>query len=307
MISRAGISAAYGRIKDQIRRTPVISVNDPALGGQTELWLKLESLQHTGSFKPRGVFNSIYGAAIPAAGVVAVSGGNHGAAVGYGAKRAGVASRVFVPSYVELVKVDRMKGFGAQVVVCGSIQNAFEQAASYCEQTGAVFIHPYDQLGTVEGQGTVGLEIEEQLPQIDTLLVAVGGGGLIGGIAAWYEGRIKIVGVETEGTATLASALKAGQPVTIKPSGLAAGALGASEIGQLSFDVASKWVDHVVVVSDDDLIEAQRRLWQSMRVIGEPGGVTALAALTSGLYQPEAGEKVGIIVCGGNADPGWFL
>lgn len=306
MISRDSIAEAYSRIAEHIRHTPVVSVDDANFNGAS-VWLKLEHLQYTGSFKPRGVFNSLLGTDLPPGGVVAVSGGNHGAAVGYAATRLGIASRIFVPSFVDEVKVDRMRGYGARVDICETMPDAFRSADDYCREEGAKFIHPWDQVETINGQGTIGLEIEEHVPDLDTLLVAVGGGGLIGGIAAWYGGRIKIVSVESTGTPTLATALEQGQPCRIVPSGIAASALGAPEIGALGFEIARRLVDRAIVVPDEAITDAQARLWRSMRLVAEPGGVTALAAVTSGQYVPAPGEKIGVLICGGNAEPDWFL
>lgn len=306
MISKEAIGDAYLRIGPYVRRTPVVSIDAVELGSTGSLVLKLEHLQHTGSFKPRGVFNSILSATLTDAGVAAVSGGNHGAAVGYAAGRLGVRSRVFVPSFVDPVKVDRMRGYGAEVQIRDTMALAFEACDEFCRETRALFIHPWDQVRTIEGQGTIGAEIEEQVPDLDTLLVAVGGAGLIGGIATWFDGRVKVIGVESEGTASLAVAMRAGHPDKIAPTGIAASALGAPEVGALGFEAAQRFVDRVVTVSDREIVEAQTRLWSTLRLIAEPGGVTALAALTSGRYVPGTTERVGVLVCGGNAEPAWF-
>lgn len=304
---RASIRNAWNRIGPHVRRTPVIQPADKHLGSELTLWLKLEHLQHTGSFKARGAFNAILGAAPRPECVVAVSGGNHGAAVAFAATRIGIPAIVFAPKLAGEVKIARMRSFGAQVEIREDIGVAFADAAQMCRMTGALFVHPFDQPATIEGQGTVAMEFEEQLPGLDTLLVAVGGGGLIAGIAAWYQGSARIVAVETEGTATLATSLKEGPDARIIPSGIAASALGAQHIGKIAFDLCRRHVHDAVIVSDADLLDAQRRLWSSLRIIGEPGGVTALAALTSGAYVPEADERVGVLICGANADPGWFL
>jgi threonine dehydratase len=290
-----------------VRRTPIVSADDAALCQTGQLVLKLEHLQHTGSFKPRGVFNSILSGDVPAAGVAAVSGGNHGAAIGYAAGKLGVGARVFVPSFADATKVDRIRGYGTDVQIAETMAAAFEECAAYCRDTGALFIHPWDQERTIEGQGTIGVELEEQEPRLDTLLVAVGGAGLIAGIATWFEGRVRLIGVESEGTASLAAALRAGRPSKIVPAGIAASALGAPEVGALGFEVAQRYVETVLTVSDADIREAQVRLWSSLRLIAEPGGVTALAALTSGRYVPRQQERVGVLICGGNAELGWFV
>jgi len=304
---RGAIRNAWSRIGPHVRQTPVILPADKHLGPEEALWLKLEHLQHTGSFKARGAFNAILGAARRPESVVAVSGGNHGAAVAFAAARIGIPAIVFAPKLAGEVKIARMRSFGAQVEIREDIGIAFADAEEMCRTTGALFVHPFDQPATIEGQGTIGMEFEEQLPGLDTLLVAVGGGGLIGGIAAWYQGKVRIVAVETAGTATLATSLKDGPHARIVPSGIAASALGAQHIGTIAFDLCRRYVHDALVVSDQDLVEAQRRLWSSLRIVGEPGGVTALAALTSGAYVPAAGERVGVLICGANADPGWFL
>jgi threonine dehydratase len=304
---RSSIEAASRRIAPHIRKTPVIAAMDRRLCPSGSLVLKLEHLQFTGSFKARGAFNSILSAPAGLDRVVAVSGGNHGAAVAFAAANTGLSCTVFAPELAGHVKLARMRALGADVEVCSDIGTAFARAEHFCRQSDALFVHPYDQLATIEGQGTVGLEWETQSPDLDTLLVAVGGGGLIAGIAAWYQGRGRIVAVESVGTATLATGLREGRDRRIDPSGIAASALGAQQVGAIAFDLARRFVDRAIVVSDDDIIEAQRRLWESLRLVAEPGGVTALAALTSGAYRPSEGERVGVMVCGANADPNWFV
>ncbi len=309
MISRAEIEAAYARVGPHIRRTPVMSLEPGALGLDHPLTLKLEHLQATGSFKVRGAFNNLLSNDPPDAGVVAISGGNHGAAVAYAATKLGVASTVFVPGMIaEEVKLARMRGFGAEVIVTeGSVDQAIKVYEAYAADTGALAVHPYGTSGTITGQGTVGLEFEAQCPDLDTLFVSVGGGGLIGGIASWYAGRVKVVAVETEGTSSLDRTLKGTLTPDFHVSGISASGLGASSIGELPLEIIKAHVAENVVVSDADVVEAQRRLWDGIRVVGEPGGVTALAALTSGAYVPAQGEKIGVLICGGNAAPDWFL
>jgi threonine dehydratase len=309
MIGHDDIIAAYKRVQPHIRRTPVIDLDADTLGLGAPLTLKLEQLQVTGSFKVRGAFNNMAGVDLPDAGVVAISGGNHGAAVGYAATRLGVKSTVFVPGMIaDKVKIARMEGFGATVRIAeGGVDQAFGAYEAFAKDTGALAVHPYGSPGTLAGQGTVGLEFEDQRPKLDTLFVSVGGGGLIGGIAAWYESRVKVVAVETVGTSTLDKTLKGTLPPDFKVSGISASGLGASSIGELPMDIIRAHVAENVVVTDDDVYEAQRRLWAGARVIGEPGGVTALAALTSGAYVPRQGERIGVLICGGNAAPGWFL
>jgi threonine dehydratase len=304
---RHSIEAASGRIAAHVRKTPVIEPKDRRLCPGGSLVLKLEQLQFTGSFKARGAFNSILSAPAGLDRVVAVSGGNHGAAVAFAAANTGLSCTVFAPELAGHVKLARMRALGADVEVCSDIGTAFARAETFCRQTDALFVHPYDQLATIEGQGTVGSEWETQSADLDTLLVAVGGGGLIAGIAAWFQGRVRIVAVESTGTATLAIGLRKGRDTRIEPFGIAASALGAQQVGAIAFDLASRFVDRALVVSDDDIIEAQRRLWESLRLVAEPGGVTALAALTSGAYRPSEAERVGVLVCGANADPNWFV
>lgn len=308
MIARDAIRAAYDRIRPHIRRTPVLELEPGALGNEHPVTLKLEHTQITGSFKVRGAFNNLLDAALPKAGAVAISGGNHGAAVAYAAAKLGVKSTVFVPGMIaNEVKMARMRGFGAEVIVApGSVDQAFRAYDDFAMKTGALPVHPYTTPETLSGQGTVALELEEQAADLDTLLVSVGGGGLIGGIAAWYGGRVKVVAVETEGTATLDKTLKGALPEDFAVSGISASGLGASSIGALPLQIIREHVAQNLVVSDDDVIEAQRRLWSAARIVCEPGGVTALAALTAGAYVPQDGERVAVLLCGGNADPGWF-
>ncbi len=308
MIARDAIRGAYDRIRPHIRRTPVLELEPGALGNEHPVTLKLEHTQITGSFKVRGAFNNLLDAALPKAGAVAISGGNHGAAVAYAAAKLGVKSTVFVPGMIaNEVKMARMRGFGAEVIVApGSVDQAFRAYDDFAMKTGALPVHPYTTPETLSGQGTVALELEEQAADLDTLLVSVGGGGLIGGIAAWYGGRVKVVAVETEGTATLDKTLKGALPEDFAVSGISASGLGASSIGALPLLIIREHVAQNLVVSDDDVIEAQRRLWSAARIVCEPGGVTALAALTSGAYVPQDGERVAVLLCGGNADPGWF-
>lgn len=308
MTGHADIVDAYRRVRPYIRRTPVLALDAGDLGIDIPISLKLEHLQQTGSFKLRGAFNTLLSAELPKAGVVAISGGNHGAAVGFAATELGVGSTVFVPGTItDRVKIARMQGFGARVIVTGgSVDTAIRAYEDHAEKTGALAVHPYGTLGTVTGQGTVGLEFEDQVPELDTILVSVGGGGLIGGIAAWYESRVRIVAVETEGTNSLDRTLKGTLPPDFRVSGISASGLGASSIGELPMRIIRRHVAENVVVTDDDVYEAQRRLWAAARIVGEPGGVTALAALTAGIYRPQPAERIGVLICGGNAAPNWF-
>jgi threonine dehydratase len=298
-ITRATIAEAAARIAPFIRRTPVMDVTVPGI--EKPVCLKLELFQHTGSFKPRGAFTNLVGAKIPKVGVAAASGGNHGAAVAYAAKVLGIAARIFVPTISSPAKVARIAGYGATIVQQGiNYQEAVGLCQDYISESGAMDIHAYDMETTLAGQGTLGRELAEQAPDLDRILVAVGGGGLIGGIASWYQSKSKIIGVEPETCNCLHAALAAGSTITIKPSGLATDSLGASAAGSIMFPIAQKFIDHVALVTDEDIRNAQRWLWAHAQILTEPGGATALAALLSGSYRPAKGERVGVIVCGAN-------
>ncbi|EHH13334.1 threonine dehydratase [Mesorhizobium amorphae CCNWGS0123] len=269
--------------------------------------LKLECLQHSGSFKARGAFTNLLERPVPEAGVVAASGGNHGAAVAYAAMRLGHKATIFVPEVSPPAKLDRIRSYGAELVVGGArYAEALAASESFAEKTGALQIHAFNQEETLVGQGTLGLEIEADLPEIDTLLVAVGGGGLIGGIAAWFAGRIRIVAVEPEGAPTLHRAFEAGRPVDAPAEGIAADSLAPKRVGEMMFPIAEAYVERSLLVSDDDIIAAQKALWDRVRIISEPGGAAAFAAVLSGRYQPAPGERIAILVCGANANPAKF-
>ncbi len=304
---RAEIEAASKRITGYVRTTPIIHLEADAWDSAAHLTLKLEQLQHTGSFKTRGAFNRILTNHVPAAGVIAASGGNHGVAVAYVARKLGYRAEIFVPEVCSPVKVKRLQDYGAHVTITGATYaEALIASQMRAAQTGALVVHAYDQPEVVAGQGTLGYELAQQAPELDTLLVAVGGGGLIGGIAAWFAGSVRIIGVEPEAAPTLTSALQAGHPVDVEVGGVAADSLGARRIGTLAFSLVQQYVDRVVLVKDESIRTAQRTLWNDLRIIAEPGGATATAALLSGAYQPAPGERVGIVVCGGNADLGQF-
>ena len=267
--------------------------------------LKLELLQHAGSFKPRGAFNRLLSAQVPDGGVIAASGGNHGAAVAYAARALGVRAEIFVPAITPKAKVDRIASYGAVVVQGGATYaDAFMESRLRQAETGALEIHAYDQADVLAGQGTVAREFEQDAPDLTHVLVATGGGGLIGGVSAWYGGSVEIVSVEPEGCPTLHNALLAAAPVDAPVGGLAADSLGARRVGGLMFPLAQAFVRHAVLVSDESILVAQRLLWDRFRLIAEPGGATALAALLSGRFVPPAGAKIGVLVCGGNTDPG---
>ena len=298
-VTRTTIAEAASRIAPFIRTTPVMDIALPGI--EKPVCLKLELFQHTGSFKPRGAFTNLVGAKIPSTGVAAASGGNHGAAVAYAAKILGIKARIFVPTLSSPAKVARIAGYGATIVQQGAnYQEALALCQDYVRESGAMNIHAYDMETTLAGQGTLGRELEEQAPDLDRILVAVGGGGLIGGIAGWYQTKSKVIGVEPETCNCLHAALAAGHPVTIKPSGLATDSLGASAAGSLMFPIAQKFVAHVALVTDEEIRNAQRWLWTYAQIITEPGGAAAFAALLSGSYKPAKGERVGVIVCGAN-------
>lgn len=301
-VDRAGIAAVHAKIAPYVRRTPVIDVDGTDIGlAPGRLTFKLELLQHTGSFKARGAFANLLTRPVPAAGVAAASGGNHGAAVAYAARRLGLPARIFVPAISSPAKIERIRDYGADLEVGGArYADAFAASTAWTARSGAMAVHAFDQTETLLGQGTLGLELEEQAPDLDTLLVAVGGGGLIAGIAAWYAGRIRMVGVEPEGSPTLTRALAAGRPVDAPTDGIAADSLAPNRVGERVFPIARRHVDPVVLVADDAIREAQRLLWRALRVVAEPGGVAVLAALMSGAYRPAPGERVGLVISGGN-------
>jgi threonine dehydratase len=298
----ASIRAAGRRIAPHVRRTPVIEVDGADFGvASVRLLFKLEFLQHAGSFKTRGAFNNLLTRDIPPVGVVAASGGNHGAAVAYAAMKTRHPATIFVPSVASPAKIEQIRGYGARLEIAGERYNdALLASEKWLAQSGAAAIHAYDQYETLQGQATVGLELEEQAPKLDALLVAVGGGGLIGGIAAWYAGRVPVIGVEPEAAPTLTRALEAGEPVDAPAGGIAADSLAPKRVGALMFPLAQKYVARTVLVSDDAIREAQRALWKTLRIVAEPGGAAALAALISGAWQPGRESTVGVLLCGAN-------
>ncbi|MDK1491606.1 threonine/serine dehydratase [Sinorhizobium sp. 7-81] len=301
-ISQTHIREAEALIRPYIRRTPVLRVDMTDFGrAPLPVAFKLECLQHSGSFKARGAFANLIGRAVPPAGVVAASGGNHGAAVAYAANRLGVPATIFVPSVTSPAKADRIRSCGAKLVIGGErYADALSASEIFVKETGALTIHAYDQAETLIGQGTLGLEIEQDLPEIDTLMVAVGGGGLIGGIAAWFAGLKRIIAVEPEGSPTLHMALDAGRPVDAPAEGIAADSLAPKRVGALMFPFAQSYVDRSILVSDNEIKRAQALLWDTIRIVAEPGGATAFAALLSGRYTPAPGEKVCVLICGAN-------
>jgi threonine dehydratase len=301
-ITRERIAAAHQLIRAHIRRTPILEVSGADFGlDSIPVIFKLESLQHSGSFKARGAFTNLLSRNIPPAGVVAASGGNHGAAIAFAAMKLGVPARIFVPTVCSSEKIARIGSYGAELVITGErYADALTASEAWAAESGALQIHAYDQVETLLGQGTVGLELEEQFPNLDTLLVAVGGGGLIGGVASWYAGRVKIVGIEPQAAPTLSYALQAGRPVDSPAGGIAADSLAPKQVGQLMFPIAQRHVQSVILVSDAAILEAQEALWKTLRVVAEPGGAAAFAALLTRQHQPKPGERVGVLVCGGN-------
>jgi len=307
MISRTEIQDAGRRIAAHVRRTPVIALEERAFGIHAKIFFKLECLQHTGSFKPRGAFNCILSSSVPPAGVIAASGGNHGAAVAYAAHKLGHRAEIFVPAITPANKIERLRQYGAAINITGNnYAEALAASGERAAQTGAISIHAYDDQRVLAGQGTLGMELEEQVRGLDSVLIAVGGGGLIGGAAAWYHERVRVISVEPERAPTLQKALAAGTVVDVETGGVAADSLGARRVGELMFPIAQKFVPQALLVSDDQIVAAQNTLWQKLRLIAEPGGATALAALLSGVYKPHAGERVGVVLCGANADLGKF-
>ncbi|CAN7705340.1 threonine/serine dehydratase [Mesorhizobium caraganae] len=307
-ITRERIAAMEPRIRPYVRHTPVLRVDmadfdRPPLAVD----LKLECLQHSGSFKARGAFTNLLERPVPAAGVVAASGGNHGAAVAYAAMRLGHKATIFVPEVSPPAKLQRIRGYGAELIVGGArYAEALAASEAFAENTGALQIHAFNQEETLVGQGTLGLEIEQDLPEIDTLLIAVGGGGLIGGIAAWFAGRIRIIAIEPEGAPTLHRAFEAGHPVDAPAEGVAADSLAPKRVGEMMFPIAEAFVERSILVTDDAIIAAQKALWERVRIIAEPGGAAAFAALLSGRYTPAPGERIAVLVCGSNTDPAKF-
>jgi len=301
-IDRARIAATEALIRPHIRQTPVIACTGAELGIDAgAVLLKLEQLQHSGSFKARGAFANLLLRQVPAAGVAAASGGNHGAAVAFAARSRGVPARIFVPAISSPAKIARIRDYGAELVIAGErYADALAASEQWLAESGALAIHAFDQAETMLGQGTLALELERQAPEIDSVLVAVGGGGLIGAIAAWYGGRRRVIGVEPRLAPTLSSALAAGRPVDAEAGGIAADSLAPRRVGERVFPVIRAFVERVVLVEDDAILAAQRALWDRLRLVLEPGGAAAYAALLSGRYRPAPGERVAVILSGGN-------
>jgi threonine dehydratase len=296
------ITQCEALIRPHIRRTPVVTLDGSEFGlAATALTLKLELLQHAGSFKTRGAFANLLTRDVPKAGIVAASGGNHGAASAYAAMRLGKPARIFVPTVSSPAKLQRIRDYGADLVVEGDrYADALAASEVWARQSGAMPVPAFDQHETIMGQGTLGLELEQQAPDIDTVLVSVGGGGLIAGIAAWYGGRIRVVGVEPSAAPTLTRALAAGHPVDADAGGLAADSLAPRRVGERVYPIVAKHASGTVLVSDDAIAKAQQILWGALRIVAEPGGAAAFSALLSGAYRPEAGERVAVVISGGN-------
>jgi threonine dehydratase len=301
-VNRTEIVRYEALIRPYVRRTPVIEIDGAEFGVESKkLLLKLELFQHSGSFKARGAFANLLTRAIPANGVVAASGGNHGAAVAYAAMKLNVPAKIFVPTVSSPAKLQRIRDYGANLVVEGDgYADALAASEIWAQQSGALRVHAFDQDETMLGQGTIGMELDEQAPEFDTLLVSVGGGGLIAGVAAWYGGRVKVVGVEPLASPTLTKALQAGHPVDADAGGVAADSLAPRRVGDRVFPIARKYVHGTVLVTEDAILNAQKILWEGLRVVAEPGGAAAFSAICSGAYKPTTAERVAVIISGGN-------
>lgn len=301
-LSRQEIREACTLISPYVRRTPVIDVEPGVLGSAPAL-LKLELMQAGGSFKARGAFTSLLTRPVPAAGVAAASGGNHGVAMAYAAHRLGIPAKIFVPTVSSPAKIARIRELGADLVVTGDrYADAYEAAQQWAATSGALSVHAYDQRETILGQATLGLELAEQAESLDTVLVPVGGGGLIAGVASYFTTDVTVIGVEPDGAPTLFSAREAGHIVDAATGSIAADALAPRRVGELVFPITQKYVADVVLVSDDDIRAAQRALWHALRLVTEPAAAVGVAALLAGAYRPARGERVGVVISGTNTD-----
>jgi len=306
-VTRDDVLAAHERIRDYVRRTPVLPLESGSLvRGEAQIILKLELLQHTGSFKPRGAFSKLLASRVPEAGVIAASGGNFGRAVAHAAHTLGHPAEIFVPETSPAAKIDGIRDLGALVrVVPGYYAEAAAAMERRAAESGALLMHPFDQPEVVAGQGTIGIELTEQIPDVDTVLIAIGGGGLVAGIASWLEGSgVKVVGVEPEAAPSMTAALAAGEPVATAVGGIAADSLGAARVGQIALETVMRDVAGVVLVPDAAIRDTQIWLWRHCSLVAEPGGAAATAALLCGAYLPRPGERVAVLVCGANCDPG---
>jgi len=323
VISPDEIRGTYDTIRPYVRRTPLVQLDlgdlDPATAGLPTVILKLEQLQCAGSFKARGAFANLLLRDVPPAGVVAASGGNHGVAVAYAASRVGlggkqsVPARIFVPTVSAPAKMERIRQLGAELVVTGDrYADALDAAQAWAASSGAMSVHAFDQRETLLGQGTVALELARQAAELDatgldTVLVPVGGGGLIGGIAAWFGGfapKTRVIGVEPDGAPTLTRARAEGRPADAPAEGVAADALAPRRVGELVFPITQAYVEDVVLVGDDAILAAQQALWQAARIAAEPAASVGIAALLTGAYKPAPGERVAVVISGANMAPG---
>jgi threonine dehydratase len=313
VISREAIGSCYDTIRPYIRRTPVIEVDAAELNGSSldgsgpaagRITLKLEQLQCAGSFKARGAFTNLLLRDVSPAGVVAASGGNHGVAVAYAAHRRGVPAKIFVPTVSAPAKMERIRQLGADLVVTGDrYADALAAAQEFQQTSGALSVHAYDQYETILGQATLGLELAGQADGLDTVLVPVGGGGLIAGVASWFAGQARVVGVEPEGAPTLSYARAAGHPADAPAGSVAADALAPRQVGELVFPITEAYVDDVLLVDDASILAAQQALWQAFRIAAEPAACVGIAALLAGAYKPAPGEQVAVVISGANMSP----
>ena len=308
-ITAERVAVTERMIRPYVRKTPILEVSGSEFGLLCDrLLFKLELCQFAGCFKVRGAFSNLLSRTIPPAGVVAASGGNHGFAVAFAARQLGVPAAIFVPTVASPIKIANIRNCGAKLVIEGDrYADALAASRSWSAKSGALELHAYDSVETLLGQGTLGLELHQQAPELDTLLVAVGGGGLIGGVAAYYseliaQERVRIIGVEPELAPTLTYALRSGHPIDSPAGGIAADSLAPKRVGELMFPIAQQSVHSVILVSDDGIRQAQQILWDSLRLVVEPGGAAAFAALTSGKYVPADAERVAVILCGGNTN-----
>ncbi len=304
VIGTDDIRRTHEAIRPYIRRTPVIGADLADIGGSGTAWLKLEQLQCSGSFKARGAFSNLLLRDVPPAGVVAASGGNHGVAVAYAANRREVPAKIFVPTVSAPAKIERIRQLGADLVVTGErYADALAEAERWAQASGAMSVHAYDQRETILGQGTLALELSGQVGELDTVLVPVGGGGLIAGIASWFAGAVRVIGVEPDGAPTLAYARAQGEPVDAPAGSVAADALAPRRVGELVFPITQAYVEDVVLVDDDAILAAQQALWQALRIAAEPAASVGIAALLAGGYKPAAGEHVAVVISGANMSP----
>jgi threonine dehydratase len=301
-ISRERILETARRLRPYVRRTPVLEVSGADFGlADCRLALKLELTQYSGSFKVRGAFANLLMRQVPPSGVIAASGGNHGAAVAFAARRLGVPAEIFVPRISSPAKIERIRREGAVLEVGGDLYaDALAASERRAAETRALVVHAYDQVETLLGTGSLAAEWEEQAPRLDAVLVSVGGGGLLGGVASWFERRVRVVGVEPELAPTLTRALDAGRPVDAEAGGIAADALAPRRVGEVMFPLARRFVERVVLVSDAEIEKSRQALWDELRIATEPGGAAAFAALLSGRYPCRAGETIGVLISGGN-------